>query len=166
MIEHSEAGFEYLIEVLDKDGNVVDSERVHNIVPLEGLHHIIGTVLKSGVQVSQWYVGLYEGAYSPTANDTAAGFPAAATECTAYSAATRAEYTPGAVAAGAVDNFDNRAEFAFTAVKTIQGGFISSSSAKGSTSGVLLSAVRFGSPKAVDASSTLRVTAGFTMASI
>lgn len=108
---------------------------------------------------------LYEGDYTPVAGDTAATFPAAATEFTAYDGTTRKTFVPGAVVGTNVDNHDNKAEFTFTPAKVVYGGFISSSSARGSTSGVLLSAVRFGSPKSVDAGGVLRVTAGFTLAS-
>ena len=166
MNETQSVGFEYTIEVLDKDGNVTDREVVHNIMPIEGIHHVLNTVLKGGAQVAQWYIGLYESTYTPTPNDIMATFPTQSVETTEYVSATRMAFTPGALAAGSVDNSANSAEFDFTAAKMIYGGFISSSSAKGSTSGVLLSAVRFGSPKSVDSSSTLRVTAGFTMASL
>ena len=166
MNETQTVGFEYTVEVLDKDGNVTDREVAHNIMPLEGIHHVLNTVLKGGAQVAQWHIGLYETAYTPTPNDTMANFPSAAVEATEYAATTRMPFTPGNLAAGSVDNSANAVEFEFTAAKLIYGGFISSSSAKGSTSGVLLSAVRFGSPKSVDSSSTLRVTAGFTMASL
>lgn len=166
MNETQTVGFEYTIEVLDKDGNVTDREVVHNIMPLEGIHHVLNTVLKGGAQVAQWHIGLYETAYTPTPNDIMATFPTQAVETTEYASATRMTFTPGTLAAGSVDNSANAVEFEFTAAKLIYGGFISSSSAKGSTSGVLLSAVRFGSPKSVDSSSTLRVTAGFTMASL
>lgn len=166
MNENSQLGFEYTIEVVDKDGNVTDREVIHNLMPLEGIHHVLGTVLKSGTQVTLWYIGLFQAAYTPTTNDVMSTFPALATEATDYTSSTRIAFEPGTISAGSVDNVGNEAEFAFTTTRTIYGGFIGSSSAKGSTSGVLLSAVRFGSPKSVDASSTLRVTAGFTMASM
>jgi hypothetical protein len=160
------AGFTYLVEVVDAHGNVTDSETIHNLMPVEGLDHVLNVILKAGAPVTQWFIGVFDNLYTPTPNDTMALFPAQAGENVAYASATRPQFVPGAVAAGAVDNSAAKAEFAFSATKTIIGGFISSSSAKGSTSGTLLSAVRFGSAKAVDASSTLRITAGFTMASL
>ena len=166
MNETQSVGFEYTVEVLDKDGNVTDREVVHNIMPIEGIHHVLNTVLKGGAQVAQWHIGLYESAHTPTPNDIMATFPTQAVETTEYVSTTRMPFTPGTLTAGSVDNSANSAEFDFTTTKLIYGGFLSSSSAKGSTSGVLLSAVRFGSPKSVDSSSTLRVTAGFTMASL
>lgn len=166
MNEQLKAGFTYAVDVLDRDGNVVESSVDCNLMPDEGVAHLINTVLKGGAPVAQWYVGLFEGNYTPSTTDTAATLPAAATECTAYSASTRAAFAPGALAGGAVDNGSSKAEFTFPADKTIYGGFISSASAKGSTSGVLISVVRFGSPKVLSAGSTLRVTAGFALASV
>lgn len=157
--------FKYLIEVV-KDGRVIDSEVVDNIVPTEGLNHILNTVLKGGVQVPQWYLGVYEGNYTPVAGDTAAGFAAAATESSSYSGTTRPAYTPGAVAGGAVSNSTSVTEFTFNAQKTIYGGFMVSSNVRGGTAGVLLSAVKFASAKAMEPGAILRVTAGLTLNSV
>lgn len=164
MKDKMKVGFTYLIEEI-KDGQVVSVEEVKNLVPAEGITHILNTVLKGGAQTASWFIGLYEGNYTPVGTDTAATFPGSATECTTYSAATRVAFTPGAIAAGSLDNAANKAEFTLSANKVVYGGFISSASAKGSTSGILLSAVRFGSPKSLDSGSVLRVTAGFTLVS-
>lgn len=165
MNENIKAGFTYTIEVLDASGNVTDTEVVNNLMPAEGIAHVLNTILKSGSPVATWYLGLFEGNYTPTTNDVAATFPALSTECVAYSEATRVAFVPGTVTAGAVDNSASKAEFTMTAAKTVYGGLMSSASAKASTSGSLLSLVRFASPKTLDIGSILRVTAGFTMAS-
>jgi hypothetical protein len=165
MNETMKAGFTYLVEVVSADGTVTDSEVVTNLMPTAGINHTLGVLLKGEAQVSTWYIGLYEGNYTPTSSDVMATFPVAATETVAYTASTRLTFTSGTVTAGGVDNSSNKAEFTFNATKTVYGGFISSASAKSSTSGTLLSVVRFGSPKSVDSGSVLRVTAGFTMAS-
>lgn len=166
MNSNSQAGFTYLVEVIDADGQVTDSETIHNLMPVEGINHVLNTVLKGGSQVTSWFVGVFEGNYTPLTTDTMAAFPAASTESTAYAASTRPAFVGGTVAAGVLDNSASKAEFAFNATKTVYGGFISSASAKGGTSGVLLSAVRFAAPKSLDSSSTLRITAGFTMTSL
>ena len=57
------------------------------------------------------------------------------------------------------------AEFTSNADKTIYGGFMSSASAKGATSGVLSSIVRFSSPKTFSIDTVLRVSAGLTLVS-
>jgi len=164
VIDQLRGGFRYLVEVL-KGGEVVESEWISNLVPTEGLNHFLTTEFKGTSQVGTWYIGIYEGNYTPSAGVTAATLPAAATESTAYAETTRVAFVPGTVAAGALDNSASRAEFTMNATKTIYGGFMSSSSAKGATTGVLVSAVKFSSPKVLDSGSVLRITAGFTLTS-
>ena len=165
MKETYQPGFVYTVDVI-KDGQVVDSETVHNLIPSEGLNHILSVLLAGGAQVPTWYIGLYEGNYTPTVDDLMATFPAAAVETTAYVSGTRMEFVDGAIASGSVDNSAAKAEFEFNGTKTVYGGFISSNSAKGNGSGTLLSAVRFGSPKVLESGSVLRVTAGFALVSV
>jgi hypothetical protein len=134
-------------------------------MPTEGANHMLNATLKGGAQVSTWYLGLYEGNYTPSVSDTAATFSSMATETSGYTATTRLAWAPGTVVAGVLDNSSARAEFTFNAPKTIYGGFMSSAPAKGATSGVLMSLVRFPSPRVLDTDSVLRVTAGITLTS-
>lgn len=157
-------GFTYLVEVI-KDGVVVDREELHNLMPTEGLNHMLSVMLAGGAQVGTWYLGLFEGNYTPVAGDTAATFPASATETTTYVEATRVAFTPGAIAGGAANNSAARAEFTSNSNKTVYGAFMVSASGKGAASGVLLSAAKFSTTKSFDSGSILRVTAGFTTAS-
>jgi hypothetical protein len=164
VIEHQKLGFKYQFEIV-KDGVVVDAWEETNLMPTEGLNHVLNTVLKGGTPVTTWYCSLFEGNYTPLATDTAAAFPAAATECTAYDEAARVAITFGTVAAGAVDNSAAKAEFTFNATKTVYGGAIQSVSGKGATTGALLSAVKFATAKSMEAGAVLRVTAGLTLTS-
>lgn len=158
-------GFTYTFDLLDRHGRVIEREVVHNLIPVEGLAFMLGALFKNQTVPSGWYIAPYEGNYTPTLGDTAAAMPALATECTAYAASLRAPFAPGAVSGTTIDNGASSAEFVFTEEKTLYGGFMTSSPNKGATTGILLSAVRFGSPKAVGPENPLRVTAGFTFAS-
>lgn len=162
--ENAKSGFTYTVEVV-KDGVVVDSEVVHNIMPIEGLNHVLGVTLLGASQVTQWYVGVYENDYTPLPGDDMATFPGLAGESTAYVNATRHALTMGAASGGVSDNSAARTEIEFTATKTIRGGFIASTPTKGATAGVLLSAVKFATPKAVEAGAILRLTAGLQLTS-
>jgi len=166
MKEQQPFGLVYTVEVVNKNGEVSQIETIHNRIPTEGLNHVLNTVFKGGAQYSSWYLGLYEGTYTPTDGDTAASVASSATECTAYAESTRQAFTSGAVASGTLDNTASRAEFTMSANKTVYGGFLVSSSTKGGTNGVLLSIVRFSSPKVLESGSTLRVTAGVSFSSI
>lgn len=157
-------GFKYLIEVVNKDGEVTDSEIVDNLMPLQGLNHMLGVVLKGSSQFASWYIGLYKGAYTPNANDTAANISANAVESSGYGS-NRLPFVGSTVSGGVCDNHDNKAEFTMTSAETIYGGFLVSAQSVGSTAGVLLSVVRFSSPKVLDVGSILRVTAGISLVS-
>lgn len=166
MNEQIKMGFEYLVEIVDTlTGEVRESERIHNLMPMEGITHMQNGLLKGGAQVTNWFIGLYEGNYVPVTGDTMATFPTSATEFVGYDGTTRKAFVSGTPANGLVDNAASKAEFIFSEDKIVYGGFISSASARGSTSGILLSAVKFASPKPLSATETLRVTAGFITAS-
>jgi hypothetical protein len=161
----AKAGFVYIVEVVAPDGSVSQREIVPNLIPQEGIDYILGAAIKGAVQISSWYIALFEGNYTPNGALKAADFPGLATECTSYTPTNRVPFTPGAIVAGYLDNSAAKAEFTFTAPKTIYGGVITSSQPWGSTTGVLPSAVRFASPKVIDVLSILRVTAALTLAS-
>lgn len=141
---------------------VAEGPPTHNLVPIEGFNFLLSLAFKSASPVSTWYVGLYEGDYTPVPTVTAATLPGVATECTAYTG-TRKEFVEGDIVSGSTSNAASLSEFEFTADKTIMGAFMTSASAKGSTSGVLLSVVRFSSPYVQKAGSKLQVFAGPTM---
>lgn len=164
MKDSAQFGLTYLVEVI-RDGVVIDREEVHNLVPTQGLNHILNVEFKSTTQVTAWYLAIFEGNYVPTSADTAAALPAAATESTAYAESTRVLFVGGTVAGGVLDNSASRAEFTMTAAKTIYGAFMTSAPAKGATTGVVISSVRFSAAKNLVATDILRITAGMTLTS-
>lgn len=164
MITQAKGGFRYDFELV-RDGAVIDAWEETNLMPVEGINYILTASLLGGPQTAQWYLAPYEGAYTPQSTDTAATLPAAATESTAYAGATRPLLALGAASAGVVDNSASRAELTFSATKTIHGVFVTSNPAKGGTSGVVPSAVRFASPKTVQADDVLRVRTGLQITS-
>ena len=157
-------GFIYTVEHI-RNGEVLSSETIHNVMPDEGSNYFLSAALLGGSQSGTWYVGVFEGDYTPVASDTAATFPGAAygNECVAYTEATREQWFNDAIAGGLIINGTTRAEFTFNATKIIRGAFLTNLSTKGGTTGVLLSAARFLSPKNVDATDILRVVAGISV---
>lgn len=141
-------------------GRCVEVEEVHNLMPIEGLNHMHNVTIKGAAQVTEWFIGLTTNDYAPLPRDTMATYPTLAGETTSYAGTTRLPFVAGTVAGGVVDNVDARAEFVFTAPVTVRGGFIASTSTRGLAAGVLLSAVRFASPKVMASGETLRITAG------
>lgn len=157
-------GFEHTIEHVRK-GKILSVEKVKNLVPTEGLNYILEAALRSGTVLPNWFVALFEANYTPVAGVTAATFPAAATESTAYDEATRVAWVSAAAAAGVVTNAANKAVFTINATKTIYGIAMSSASAKGATTGALVSVAKFAAAKNVVATDVLNVTSSITMTS-
>lgn len=154
-----------MFEWFDPSGIQIAREIAHNLLPLEGLNHLLGVAFKGSTQVVNWYIAPYEGNYVPVMGDTAASFPASAVECSAYDETLRVAFASGAPSGGALDNSSSPAMFSFNANKTLYGAFMVSAAAKGATTGTLISAVKFASPKPVEAGYQLRITAGFIFAS-
>lgn len=149
-----------------RQGEVIDEWEDDNLVVNEGLNALLGIMFNAQTQISTWYLGLFEGNYTPVATVTAATFVAAATECTAYASATRPVFNEDAPASQVINNATNRASFVFNATKTIYGAFLTSNSTKSATSGTLFSAARFGTSKSVVSSDELLLTYSFTASSV
>lgn len=152
---NAKPGFIWTFEHMNKDGAVTEVQ--HNLMPLEGLNHWIDVLLGKAQPQPQWYIGLFSGDYQPVPGAVAQTFPVQATEFTGYAGNTRLPFVCSASSGGEANNHASVAEFTFTAPSTIYGGFLSSASGKGATSGVLLSAVRFAVPKPKEPTDILRV---------
>ncbi len=159
-------GFIYDVTLRNRRGEIIDFERVKNLMPIQGMDHLLTTVLKDGAKVTQWYLSVYGNPYTPISADVMSTFPTLSGELTDYNNAQRYSYTPGTVLNGTVDNVAAPVEVVFPVERTVYGGFLASSAGKGSASGILLSAVRFASPKQVEAGASLSITAGFSFISI
>jgi hypothetical protein len=144
---------------------ILHEEDVHNLIPTEGLNYLLGAGLTGVSQLSTWYIAIFEGNYTPVAGVTAATFATAATESTAYDEANRQTWTPGAISAGSITNSASKAVFTINATKTIYGLGQLSVNTKGGTTGVLVSAARFASSRAVVDNDILQVTSTITMTS-
>lgn len=165
MDNEMKVGGRFLLEHV-RDGKVIETEDVTNLVTNEGLDHVLNTVFHSGTQVGSWFLGLFEGNYTPTSTLTAANVSAASTECLAYVEAQRQEYVEGAASAQSITNSANKAQFTMNATKTVYGAFLVSNATKSATSGVLFSAARFATPKQVVTDDQLLLTYTFNASSI
>lgn len=149
-----------------RDGKVIDEWEDDNLVVNEGLNALLDIMFHGTTQISPWYLGVFEGNYTPVAGVTAATIASAATECTAYASATRPAYDEAAAASQVTTNSASRASFVFNATKTIYGAFLISNSTKGGTSGTLFSAARFSTSKSVVNLDELLLTYSFTASSV
>lgn len=159
----------YTFEVYDSEGNFKYAFEEHNIVPDEGLKYALGAMLSKTSPVANFYIGLYTGNYTPVAGDTAATFPANATEFSGYTAATRVLWdlsgTPS-ITSTTISNTGLEAAFTLNTTATIVGAFISTASAKGAVTGILLSAIKFPAAKGpLNSGDTIKIGYGLTVIS-
>lgn len=159
-----QVGGSFIIEHI-RAGEVIDREEIHNLVVDQGLNAMLDIMFHGTTQINPWYLGLFEGNYTPVAGVTAANIATNSTECTAYDETTRQEYVEAAAASKVTTNSANKATFTFNAGKTIYGAFLISDSTKGGTSGTLFSAARFGTAKTVVSTDQLLLTYTFTASS-
>lgn len=122
-----------------------------NVIPTQGLNHMLDVVLRGTAGISPWYIGLFTGNVTPGATLTGATFAAVCTEWTGYSEGTRVAFDEAAASGGVTDNAANRALFTSTGSATVYGGALLSASAKGAAGSgdICLAAARFSSSRAV-----------------
>lgn len=158
-------GFRYDCEILTPSGEIIQSTD-YNLLPQVSIDHIAGLLRGDGtVPISAWFVGVFENNFVPTNGTTSADLPGVVGESTAYSSATRPTWTHAYDGVSLIDNLSSKAQFTFTAPKTIYGAFLVSSSVKAGNTGVLLSIARFSTPKTVDVGTVFSVAAGITLVS-
>lgn len=162
------AGFRYDIATRRKsDGALIELLTGQaNLVPMEGLNDMANAYFKGGAGPSALYIGLWAGSLIPGGGETASGLLSSVTEVTGYTQATRLALTLGAVVNGACSNSAALARFDINAAATVNGAFISTASAKGATTGKLLSVVRFANPRPVDSTVYLEILSGFQFLSV
>ena len=139
-------------------------ERVDsNLIVAEGILYLLEAGLGTNTFDAAHYLGLYVGNATPAANWTAANFTTNSTESTndadGYSEAVRQTWTPAAAAAGVIGNLASRAVFtiATSTTVTVYGAGLLSSSVKGGTTGVLVSASRFSQARVLNDTDTFEL---------
>ena len=165
MDEKHKIGFVYTVEHYRKDGTLKSIERVHNIIPTVGIDYILNAAIAGGAQFSTWYLGLFQAAYTPLMTDTMTTILASCDEVIP-TAGTRATVAFPAVDAGIITTLDDPNIWEFTEATTVSGALLTSNPTAGNTTGLLLSAVRFSSPKVMADGEYLRVPVGITLASL
>lgn len=150
-----------------REGDFLGREIGPNVIPTEGLNHILDAIAHGATQVSPWYVALFKGNVTPGATLTGPTFNTVCTESDAYDETTRVAFDEAAASGGVMSNAANRAVFTMNASETIYGGALLSSSAKkDATAGVIcLAAARFSASRPVVAADELAVKYTLTLTS-
>lgn len=141
-------------EYFDRKNNE-EWQRTENLIPTEGLAHILNVALGTTPKPAGYYLALFSAAAQPAANWTAASFATTASEIVSstegYSSATRPTWTPTNTAANSIDNMTagNVAKVTIRTASslTVQGAAMLTSSSKGGTTGALISASKYATPR-------------------
>lgn len=127
--------------------------RTENLIPTEGLAHILNVALGTTPKPASYHLALFSAAAQPTASWTAASFASTASEIVSmtegYSAATRPTWTPANTATNSIDNMAAVAKVTMKTASslTVQGAAMLTNSGKGSTAGALISASKYAAPR-------------------
>ena len=155
-----------VFETTAPDGTVT---RTKNLWTTEGLNYLLSAGLANGTRYSAFYIAPFSGNVTLADTLTAATFASTVTELTTqYTNATRLEWVEAVPASKNINNDSNPAILT-TAVDsvTIWGLGLLSSSTKGSTSGVLVSAAKYASAQSIPTSGgQLSVTYNATLSNI
>lgn len=148
-----------------RNGKIIDEWDDHNLITDEGINNLLDVYLRNQTNAGTWYIGLFEGNYTPLVTDTGATIAANADETTALTNTVRPTWTPAAAAAKAITNSASKATFTFNADTTIYGGFLISNNVIGGNTGKCFAASRFTSSKAVGNGDQILLTYAFAGAS-
>lgn len=127
--------------------------RTENLIPTEGLAHILNVALGTTPKPASYHLALFSAAAQPAANWTAASFASTASEIVSmtegYSAATRPTWTPANTSTNSIDNMAAVAKVTMKTASslTVQGAAMLTTSAKGGTTGALISASKYAAPR-------------------
>lgn len=146
---------------------VNDGEWDHfrNKVVNEGLTYLLSCGVANGSKISTWYMAPFKGNVTPLASWTAANFTANSTELTEYDESTRQTFVTAGASAQNVNNTADPAVITINASVTAYGAALISASAKSATTGTLLSAGLFTTPKALADDDTLSMAYSLTATS-
>lgn len=144
LIGHARISGKYETTVNGKDPVVTS-----NLITTEGANYLIGVGISSGItRYSTFYIAPFSGNVTVADTWTAANFASTTTELTTqYSESTRVEFVESAPASKSSSNIASPAVLtAATDNVTVYGVGLISTATKGATTGVLLSAAKYGSP--------------------
>lgn len=150
------------IEARNAAGELKWVEDLDNLVMTAGLNDILQQYFKGSAYSATWFVAL-KNAGTISATDTSASH-AGWTENVTYSEGVRQTLTLGTPGSGTVNNSASKAVFSINGAATIAGAFLISNSTKSGATGVLFSAVDFGSARTLASGDTVTITVTLTAA--
>ena len=129
-----------------------------NLIVTEGFAHLLNVTFDtSTAKPAGYYLAIFSGNTAPAANWTAAAFAAVASEIVSmtegHTGATRPVWTPAKTTTGSIDNMAAVASLtiATSSQLNVTGAALLTGSARGGTSGVLVSASLYAAPRTFQA---------------
>ena len=129
-----------------------------NLIVTEGFAHLLNVTFDtSTAKPAGYYLAIFSGNTAPAANWTAASFAAVASEIVSmtegHTGATRPVWTPAKTTTGSIDNMAAVASLtiATSSQLNVTGAALLTSSARGGTTGVLVSASLYAAPRTFQA---------------
>lgn len=129
-----------------------------NIIVTEGFAHLLNVTFDtSTAKPAGYYLAIFSGNTAPAANWTAAAFAAVASEIVSmtegHTGATRPVWTPAKTTTGSIDNMAAVASLtiATSSQLNVTGAALLTGSARGGTTGVLVSASLYAAPRTFQA---------------
>jgi len=144
-----------------RDGEVLATEVIPNIVTDEGLNYILDSALSNATQSAAFYVGIFSNNYTPQATDvmsTFAGAGVAGEITTAVAETTRQTWVDAGAASKVVSNTASPAVFTANSTVSSYGAFLSSDPTMSGTTGNLIAASQFAAVRNLLNTDTLNVT--------
>ena len=154
---------DYTVECFDAEGNLKWSEGFKNLVVTVGKNFMLDTTFSGTTYSAAWYLGLVDGASSPTYNaaDTMSSH-AGWSEFTSYSESTRPSPTWSSASSGS--KATTATSFSINGSGTVAGAFMTTNNTKSGTTGTLFSAGNFsGGSRTVASGDTLNVSYSVTL---
>lgn len=158
-------GFKWNTQILDAEGNEISNDTDCNLIPFAGMDFLVRAPFGDVTPITTFYLGLFRGNYVPSVGTTAADIPTGMVEFVDYSEEVRPVWDRLFNGNSSMDNSASKATYTVTQDRTIYGAFLVSRPDKGGNNGLVLSCVRFASPKTVTAGQTVNLSGGITYVS-
>jgi hypothetical protein len=149
-----------------RKGQLLHKETGKNTFTTEGMAKLLNIIFHDISKAAShvWYVGIFKNNVTPALADTGAklGSGNAYGECQDADyddpLTNRPSYVTEDTATAVITNVNSKAHFVMNASITVYGAFLVDTAAKTNTSGTLMCAKRFGTPRAVIADDEIYVT--------
>lgn len=141
-----------------RKGVLMGEYPIDNLITTEGKNRILDVMFHGTGATTTWYIGLVDNSgWTAFAAADVMNSHSGWTELQDYDEATRVAWAEDAASTGSITN-STPSTFTINATKTIKGIFLTSSSTKGGTSGVLWCGTAFSSPISAEDDDVLSVT--------